>query len=250
MGLSTEIKIDQLRDSTVDAAPSELPPGTVHLWQRSLQESSEAVEACYQLLSAEEREKALRYRIERPRSDFVLTRGTLRLLLAAYLGTTPREVSFEYSEYGKPRLAVSCDVRFNVSHTNGLALLGFARNREIGIDVEQMRAEVEVLKLARRFFSTHEIDEIEKRSGDKLRRAFFHCWTRKEAYIKARGEGLSLPLQEFDVSVDRGATQALLATRPDASEASRWLIRDVPLSNGYAGALSVGEEVRALGERV
>jgi 4'-phosphopantetheinyl transferase len=196
------------------------------------------------LLSAEEHERATRYRVERPRKDFILTRGTLRSLAAGYLGTTPRDLSFRYSEYGKPILDGPFDVRFNVSHTDGLALIAFVRTHEIGIDVEKISPKPDVRKLAERFFSLHERHSLEKLSGDELQAAFFRCWTRKEAYIKARGEGLSLPLHQFDVSVAADESRVLLATRPDASEASRWILRDLPTSPGYAAALAVAETVR------
>jgi 4'-phosphopantetheinyl transferase len=237
-----------------DGAIPELPPDVVNVCVRSLHVPASVERACYELLSAEERERAERYRVERPRKDFIVTRATLRSLAAAYLGTTPLELSFRYSKYGKPILDGAFDLRsldlglndlrvndlrFNVSHTEGLALIAFVRTHEIGIDVERIRPEPDVRKLAERFFSLHERHALEKLSGDELQAAFFRCWTRKEAYVKARGEGLSLPLHQFDVSVAADESQALLATRPDPSEASRWILRDLPTRPGYAAALAV-----------
>ena len=119
--------------------------------------------------------------------------------------------------------------------------MAFARDREIGIDVEKVDREVDAKKLSDRFFSVRERQCLKDLSGEELKSAFFRCWTRKEAYVKARGEGLSLPLDQFDVSVDKSC--ALLATRPDASEAARWTLRDLPMSPGYAAALAVSEGV-------
>ena len=130
-------------------------------------------------------------------------------------------------------------MRFNVSHTDGLALLAFVRTRDIGVDVEKIKAATDAKKLAERFFSDRERSFLESLSGEELHAAFFRCWTRKEAYVKARGEGLSLPLHQFDVSVAEDEPQALLATRPDPSEADRWVLRDLPTSPGYAAALAV-----------
>jgi 4'-phosphopantetheinyl transferase len=241
MAPGTQLEIREVRDAALEALPGELPKGELHLWKRSLDSSTPAIEACFALLSPEEREKAQRYRVERPRSDYILTRGTLRSLLAGYL-RRPQDFSFQYTTYGKPFLADHADLHFNVSHSEGLALLAFVRGREIGVDVERVRAQSDVLKLAERFFSARERHDLRSLSGDELHAAFFRCWTRKEAYIKAKGDGLSLPLHEFDVSIAPNQTQALLATRPDGSEAKRWGISDVAVPSGYAAAVAVEQE--------
>jgi 4'-phosphopantetheinyl transferase len=238
----TELQIGEVWDATSTGCPSELRQGVVHLWQRRLDASAEEVNACYRLLSNEEQERARRFRVERPRNDFVLTRGTLRSLLGQYLGCTPPEIRFCYALHGKPALEGN-DLCFNVSHTHGLGLMAFAKRRAIGVDVENLRRETQVEQLAERFFSKRERDELKRLSGDELRAAFFRCWTRKEAYVKARGEGLSLPLDQFDVSVAPGESRALLATRPDSSEAGRWILRDVATRPGYSAALAVAETI-------
>jgi 4'-phosphopantetheinyl transferase len=237
----TPLDIFGPRDATSDTAPPKLSPGVVHLWQQRLQTDEDSVQACHALLLPEEVQKAMRYRVERPRSDYILTRGTLRLLLSRYLGIAATEFNFQYTEYGKPFLANS-DLHFNVSHTDGLALLAFVRNRQIGIDVEKVRAQDDLQKLAERFFSTHERHSLRNLAGRELHNAFFRCWTRKEAYIKAVGEGLSLPLHQFDVSLEPNPTEALIATRPDPEQATRWTIRDVPVASGYVAALAVSAE--------
>ena len=157
-----QLEICGVWDASLDATPPDLKLRSVHLWQRTLQPSSSDFEACRQLLSPEEREKADRYRVERPRDDFILTRGTLRSLLAKYLNRAPREISFEYTHYGKPLLKDARDFRFNVSHSGGLALMGFIRGNEIGVDVEKMRSMADAMQLAERFFS---VREREKRCG-------------------------------------------------------------------------------------
>jgi 4'-phosphopantetheinyl transferase len=220
----------------------DLPHDVVHVWTRPLQVPPPVEQACYELLSAEERERAARYRVARPRNEFILTRGTLRSLLASYLGTAPQALSFRCSEHGKPFLDGSFDLRFNVSHTDGLALIAFVRTREIGVDVEKITAAPDAAKLAERFFSVPERGSLENLSGDELHAAFFRCWTRKESYVKARGEGLSLPLHQFDVSVAADEPQALLITGPDACEAGRWIVRDLPTIPGYVAALAVAED--------
>jgi 4'-phosphopantetheinyl transferase len=241
MGSKTEVQIGKVWDATKIGYPPELGSGVVQLWQRPLNATGAEVSACYELLSIEEQERACRFRIERPRNEFVLTRGTLRSLLAQYLGGTPQEVRFRYAGHGKPTLERESDLSFNVSHTNGLALMAFVKQRPIGVDVENVGREVEAERLAERFFSEHERQALRRLEGDELQAAFFRCWTRKEAYIKAKGDGLSLPLHQFDVSIADGDRDALLATRPDAAEAERWTICDIPMGTGYAAALAVAE---------
>lgn len=234
----THLEIHGVSDATLDSSPDELTPEVVHLWQRPLNALEDQVDACLDLLLPEEREKAQRYRVERPRSDYILTRGTLRSLLSKYLHSKPQDILFQYTEYGKPFLANS-DLQFNVSHTEGLALLAFVRRRAIGIDVEKVRAQTDVRQLAERFFSVHERRSLRDLAGDELHAAFFRCWTRKEAYIKAKGEGLSLPLHQFDVSIELNPEEALIGTRPDPREAGHWTIRNVTVGSGYAAAIAL-----------
>jgi len=239
MGSKTEVQIGEVWDARITGRPSELHPGVVHLWQRRLDASAEEVSAYYRLLSSEEQERALRFRVERPRTEFVLTRGTLRTLLAQYRGITPQEVQFRYEVRGKPALEDESGLCFNVSHTNGLALMAFVMRRTIGIDVENLVRGVDAQRLAERFFSERERQALRPLRGDELQAAFFRCWTRKEAYIKAKGDGLSLALHEFDVSIAEQDRDALLATRPDPTEAARWTVCDVPMGTGYVAAVAV-----------
>ena len=229
-------------DATGMGCAPELEPGMVHVWQRGLDASPAEVAACHELLSGEEKERALRFRVDRPRTDFILTRGTLRLLLARYLNTAPGNVQFCYGMNGKPGLANDSNLCFNVSHTDGLALVALAEQRAIGIDVENIKRGSHMKRLAERFFSESERHALRHFSGAELEAALVRCWTRKEAYIKAKGDGLSLPLAQFDVSIRAGDRDALLATRPDAAEASRWTISDVSVDPAYAAAVAVAEQ--------
>ncbi len=239
MSAGVKIEVRECSESAENCVIPDLQLDVVNVWIRTLQASSAMERACYEVLTSEERERAARFRIERPRNDFILTRGTLRSLLAGYIGVTPQELSFRYTAHGKPLLNGQSDLRFNVSHTDGLALIAVVKAREIGVDVEKISAAPDVRKLAERFFSIQERRSLEPLSGDELQAAFFRCWTRKEAYVKARGEGLSLPLHQFDVSVAPNESRALLATRPDPSEAGRWTLQDLPVSHGYVAAVAV-----------
>jgi 4'-phosphopantetheinyl transferase len=239
-----EVKVYSCSEIAADLRPPALPAEEVHIWYRPLIEGIPNLNSFYDLLSTDERERASRYHFDRHRNEFILTRATLRILLASYLEKSPEQFTFAYSAQGKPSLAnVTTDLRFNVSHTvsltDGLAALAFARNREIGVDVEKIRPDCDAEKLAERFFSASERDYILRLSGQALDEAFFRCWTRKEAFIKAKGGGLSIPLDQFDVSVAAGEPATLLATRPDPTEVRRWQLHNLPVKSGYAAALSV-----------
>ena len=147
-----------------------------------------------------------------------------------------------YSPKNKPALGgahADSGLTFNVSHSGGVALFAVTRNRQIGVDVEHVRHDFETAAIAARFFSQREREQLAALAPEQRHEAFFRCWTRKEAYIKATGDGLSLPLSQFDVSIAVDDDNALLATRPDTLESKRWTLRDVHAGQGYCGALCV-----------
>jgi 4'-phosphopantetheinyl transferase len=163
------------------------------------------------------------------------------MILGAYLGANPQELAFRYSVKEKPSLdgLHAGQIEFNVSHSGNLALLAFARQRVLGVDVELIREQADREAIARRFFSEYEQQQLAALAPEERCAGFYRCWTRKEAYIKATGDGLSLPLHQFDVSLKPGDESALLAMRPDASEAAKWSLREVEADTGYAAALCV-----------
>jgi 4'-phosphopantetheinyl transferase len=190
-------------------------------------------------LAADEHVRAEQFYFERDREHFIAARGVLRAILGGYLNRAPESLSFCYSSHGKPALAGETDddaIRFNVSHSHGVALFAVTRGREVGIDVEHIRSDLEVAEIAERFFSQREVAMLRTLPTEAQRQAFFCYWTRKEAYIKARGEGLSLPLNQFDVS---GEPAAIFATQQDTSEASRWSLQELTPAPGYAAAITV-----------
>lgn len=218
----------------------DLPDGEVHLWRIDL--AAVASQSRWQeILSEDERRRAARFHFARDRDRYSATRALLRMILAGYLSADPSSLQFTYSEKEKPSLASpdSTAIEFNVSHSGSSALLAFARGRLVGVDVEQIRTDFDHEKIATRFFSESEREELSALPPSERATAFFRCWTRKEAYIKAVGIGLSLPLHDFDVSLKPGDENALFATRPDPSEAARWCLREVPAEEGYAAALCV-----------
>jgi 4'-phosphopantetheinyl transferase len=218
-----------------------LPGDEVHLWRADLEALRNEESRWQQLLSFDERERADRFHFAHDRQRFSAARAMLRMILAAYLASDAKELTFSYSKKEKPSLASHGGRRimFNVSHSGGVALFAFTRGRDVGVDVEQIRQNSDLEGIACRFFSAYEQKQLSGLPSVEKVDAFYRCWTRKEAYIKATGDGLSLPLSQFDVSLAPGSTSALLATRPDKSETDRWLLREVPAGPGFAGALCV-----------
>jgi len=225
------------------------PPATiklgsddVHVWRVSLDEPAPQIDSFLHTLAADEQMRAERFYFQKDREHFITAHGVLRLILGLYLNRAPKCLSFRYSSHGKPALVHESGedaIRFNMSHSHGVALYAVARGREVGIDLEFIRRDLEVEQIAERFFSRREIATLRTLPADLRRDAFFLCWTRKEAYIKGRGEGLSLPLDQFDVSLVPGEPAALLSTRPDSQEALRWSLQELTLASGYVAALAV-----------
>ena len=214
----------------------------VHVWRASLKQPAEVLRALSATLAPEESERAGRFHFQKDRDAFVVARGALRDILGRYLGVPPRQVRFAYGEFGKPSVAAEAcgglPLRFNLSHSHEVACCAVACGREVGVDVEHLREGVEVMSLAGHFFSRGEVEALGALPPGQQLRGFFNCWTRKEAYIKARGEGLSHPLDAFTVSLEPGSPAALLSTERDPEEAARWSLTDLPFGDDYAAALA------------
>ncbi|HEX8149146.1 MAG TPA: 4'-phosphopantetheinyl transferase superfamily protein [Pyrinomonadaceae bacterium] len=207
----------------------------VHVWLIELAQPDAVVEGLARLLAERERERAGRFHFARDRRAFQVAKGATRQILAWYLNAEPRSLSFSEGAYGKPYLQ-SCDIRFNLSHSGGLALLAVAREREVGVDVEEVRELEDFAQIAERFFSPAESRKLRGVAGPASATAFFNCWTRKEAFIKAVGEGLSHPLDTFEVTFLPGEEVEL---RCEAPASGRWLLAPLPVPEGYAAALVV-----------
>ena len=214
----------------------------VHVWRASLDGPPSRVDALRQTMTVDELERSERYRFDEDRWRFVVARGTLRCILARYLKTVPEQVRLRYGKRGKPHLvgqSGAAGLQFNVAHADGLALFAVARGRRIGVDIEGMDRDLAALEIADRFFSPREIAALRQLPAEARAEGFFNGWTRKEAYIKARGDGLSLPLDRFEVSLAPGEPAALLSTAWDPEEASRWSLKELVPGPGYAGAVAV-----------
>lgn len=219
-----------------------LPIDEVQLWRADL-DALGADESLFRpLLSADENARASRFHFSRDRQRFVTGRALLRKILAVYLSTMPQDINFSYSKREKPALDTpysDSKIQFNLSHSGGIALFAFSLHREVGVDIEQIRVDSDLDAVSRRFFSAYEQQQLASFSAEERTLAFFRGWTRKEAYIKAVGDGLALPLSQFDVSLHAGNGSALIRTRPNASEAGVWHLNEVSAGAGYAAALCV-----------
>ncbi len=220
----------------------ELGPGEVHVWSIRLDPPPERVENLGRALSADEWERARRFRFDKHRRQYVVGRGALRTLLAAYLGTRPEAVRFTYGPRGKPFLAPDLDdsgLQFNLSNSDELALAGFVRGREIGVDVEFLRPMKDCEEIAERFFSESERQVLRTIPFPAKQEAFFNCWTRKEAYLKAVGEGLAAPLDSFDVTLAFGEPPRMLTLNGDAGRAATWFFHHLRPAEEYVGAVAI-----------
>ena len=219
-----------------------LPENEVHVWRAGLDLPNRNVQELGEDLSSDERERAGRYHFEKDRKYLIVRRGILRRILGFYLNLKPSRIQFRYGENGKPALADTFGIgaiHFNLSHSNGVALFAFARDREIGVDIEYMRDIPEMDKIVEQFFSKRERDVFRKLPKSQKREAFFNGWTCKEAFIKTLGDGLSRSLDKFDVSLAPGEPANLLRIEDDLTEASRWSIQGLKPAPHYVGAFAV-----------
>ena len=218
-------------------------PGTdeIHVWRASLDLPAIDLHQLQATLTADEIERAARFYFQKDRDRYIAGRGILRTILGRYLDIDPGEIRFDYGLYGKPALASSMhrqDLSFNVSHSHGLALIAIAAGREVGVDIEYIRPGVEIESIAQRFFAPSENAVIRALTGRQQRETFYNCWTRKEAFLKARGDGMTCPLDQFEVSVAPGVPAALISTHDDPRQAARWSLQELPVDPGYVATVA------------
>jgi len=211
----------------------------VHVVHADLSITEPPIQHWLSLLSSEELARANRYKLPTPRRQFIVCRGLVRQLLAQALGCEPRSLQFEYGAQGKPSIASPGDsdaVQFNLSHSADQALLAVTIGRRVGVDLEQMNPSVQFLKLAQRFFSARESEQLVQLDESIRLAAFYRGWTSKEAYLKATGLGLAFPLRQFSVSLDPNRPPCLLEVENQPEEARRWQM-DAVDRPGFSGSL-------------
>ncbi|HYO50388.1 MAG TPA: 4'-phosphopantetheinyl transferase superfamily protein [Chloroflexia bacterium] len=219
--------------------------GEVHVWRAELDLPGGQVNGLRRYLAGDELEKAAKFYFEKDRARYTVAHGLLRLILSRYTHREPGGLDFCLTPYGKPALAGE-PLRFNLSHSHGLALVAVTRHQEIGVDLEWIRDNLEVEQIACRFFSPREAAMLRELPAPLRNEAFFRCWTLKEAYIKALGKGLSLPLDRFTVSFAPNAAKPLLEIDSDAEGFSHCDLALLAPGPGYVAAVAVEGEISRL----
>jgi 4'-phosphopantetheinyl transferase len=223
----------------VDRIPP-LGPDDVHVWQFSLECDDPTARQMEELLAPIERQRADRFHFPGDRRRYVIGRGRVRTLLGEYLATPPADVSLVATPLGKPFVVgrPPGGLCFNVAHSDDVALLAVALGREVGVDIERERLEVDCSELAQRFFAPEEVTALAALPAADQRPAFYRCWTRKEAYVKALGLGMQAPLDRFAVTVT-AESAALIHTTHDPAQRDMWHLRGLFPLAGYAAAIAV-----------
>jgi 4'-phosphopantetheinyl transferase len=216
----------------------ELGAGEIHVWRFSLEQPQDRVDDFFGMLSPEERARAERGLLERVRRQAIVGRGFLRRTIARYLDRDPSSLSFTFNNYGKPALPES-GLSFNLTHSDGRGLLAVTRIGELGVDLERVRPMQDLEAIARRFFAPGEVEVLVSVEESLRELAFFQCWTRKEAFIKALGEGLARPLDQFEVSLRPGEPARLVWVKDAENEPAGWRFHHLTPWPEYVGCVAI-----------
>jgi 4'-phosphopantetheinyl transferase len=220
----------------------EIQPDMIHVWRCSLDLPSANLENLLGILQPDEFERAKKFYFEKDRNRFIAARSILRSILGLYLNENPDQIKIGYTSFGKPVLVPGSyfqNLHFNLSHSENLALLAIASEGNVGIDIEQIRYDLDIEALASRFFSKEEICVLEKMDAEKKMEVFFQLWTRKEAFLKATGKGLSFPMEHCDVSsADNRNFSPVIIPITDISDQSNWYVMDLEPAKEYMAAIA------------
>ncbi len=212
----------------------------LHIWHISLIQSQDTIETLASHLDENEWAKADKFRFETERLNYVISHGARREILAKYLECLPNVIKFKENYYGKPFLRENKKrIYFNLSHSHEIALLAVAKKRRIGVDIEAIRKNFDEINIAEQFFSTSEIETLQSLPRNLRTKAFFDCWTRKEAFIKAVGQGLSYPLKEFSVAFSPFERARLISLENTFLKTENWQIIELNIADDYASAAAI-----------
>ena len=243
-GVGGALRLDIHVEPAWPAAPDvpQLIGNEIHVWSVSLDQAQCGMTHVAATLCPEERARARRFHFERDRNRFVASRGSLRALLGRYLDVSPAEINFAYSARGKPSLAKAFSrdsVHFNLAHSGALALVALTRVAEVGVDVEQIRSVEDAEAIAKRFFSPRESEILQRLPTTELQTAFFNLWTRKEAWLKATGEGISESLSHVEVSCLQEEPVRVISLFGNSETARCWRLIHLAPAPGFVGALAI-----------
>ncbi len=223
----------------------ELKTKEAHIWSVDKSDHKDKIDQYWELLTDQEKQKAEKFRFYKDRSCYIIARGTLRNLLGAYTSQDPKEITIDYGFHGKPSHKSKSNIQFNISHSEESIVLGFIKDYDIGVDVEKVKDGIEIENIARSFFSEEEVHALLELKKEDHLQAFYNCWTRKEAFIKAEGSGLSFPLNKFVVSLDSTKEARLIETKWDQEERLKWTLTSFELKDDYIGAIAIKGSVAA-----
>jgi len=238
--------MDALSQTGVPGADYRLTNQRIDLWPILLAGNAEVLQACKALLSSEELKRAEAFHFEHIQHQYTFAHGVLRLLLARYANQNPATLHFVTGVRGKPRLASVDGTEFNLSHSDDVALIGVTTGQEIGVDIEKLRPIRDMDELAQRFFCPAESEDLSSVAVEQRPDAFFRCWTHKEAYLKAIGDGLRTPLDSFRVTLRPGEPARILQINGSVEEAGKWSLYTIDTIPAYAAAVAHAGHARSL----
>jgi 4'-phosphopantetheinyl transferase len=223
-----------------------LPTNQTHIWFINFDITEEKFNSLNSFLSKDEIIKASKFRFKKDKNCSIISRGALRLLSSKYLNIKPEDIIFKYGKYGKPEYNIDTELKFNVSHSGNMAILSFVKDFDIGVDIEKIKDDFDVLDIATNYFSELEIEALKKVSKEKQAEHFYRCWTRKESFIKAKSQGLSFPLDSFSVCINSDKETELLETKWDKEEKDTWELFTFSPHQNYIGAVSIQGSVKSI----
>ncbi|MFD1613739.1 4'-phosphopantetheinyl transferase family protein [Gelatiniphilus marinus] len=228
-----------MHNNNITKKPYLLLKNVVHVWYAYFSNNTNNLNYYLKLLSEDEIKKTSKFKFKTNQQQSIISRGILRQLSSKYLNIKPESLSFKYGKYGKPEYDFDSKLKFNISHSGGLIVLGFVKDFDIGVDVEKVKNDFDVLEIASNFFSALEIEALKKVPKEKQVENFYRCWTRKESFVKAKSLGLSFALDSFSVCINSNSKSKLLETKWNEAEKHKWQLHPFTLQPDYKGAISI-----------
>lgn len=224
----------------------DLDSNQIHIWYINFNLAEDVITFLDSFLSKDEIIKASKFRFKKDKNCSIITRGALRLISSKYLKMKPENITFKYGEFGKPDFDIDTKIKFNVSHSGNMAIIGFVLNDDIGVDVEKIKSDFDVFDIAKNYFSDSEIEALKKLPIHERAKGFYRCWTRKESFIKAKAQGLSFSLDSFSVSINSDEKTELLETKWNKNEKELWKLFSFLPKENYMGAVSVKSNIESI----
>ena len=216
----------------------------IHIWLCNLNIPNKSISNLKKILSRKELDKADKFHFTKDRNSFVVSRASLKIILSKYINIEPIYVNFIYNKYGKPFLDIKNDISFNLSHSGRFCVIGITKNSKIGVDIEKINKDFSSLEIAKNYFSVKEYLLLTKLPSSERGKAFFHCWTRKEAFIKAEGKGLSIPLNSFDVTISEG--EAKITRINNKINIDDWQLYNINVNDEYCAAIATSGKLKKI----